>query len=421
MDAGQIVPAGSASIDAPAQPVLRRQVFYVSGFDPLGPRRYRELYRTEAPRQGKLAGYEATVAGQPAGPDGAYRWDAVLTEADGRSARASFEFLGWDDIVRHSIRPSLLHVYRIMFRTLALYLGSGALGAMLRLRRGPLIAGLYPVAVMLFYLVFAGLAGVAGGAFASALGAPAWLAVPAGMVAFVGVMLGTRYTEEQILAYFLVNDLAWSAQDRGAWPPELDARLDRFAERIAETLASDEADEVLVVGHSSGAQLAVTALRRALERHGAQPRSELALLTLGQSIPMTSFLPGAEALRADLAALADDARVFWLDVSAPTDGACFALTDPVAVTRAAGRPEGTQNPVILSAAFRNTIDPARLRRMRWRLFRLHFQYLCAFDRPGSYDYFRITAGPETLRERHGGTGISPSAITVPAGPYLHAG
>jgi hypothetical protein len=41
---------------------------------------------------------------------------------------------------------------------------------------------------------------------------------------------------------------------------------------------------------------------------------------------------------------------------------------------------------------------------------LHFQYLCAFDRPGDYDYFQITAGPQTLAARYAGRPASKSRI-----------
>jgi hypothetical protein len=51
--------------------------------------------------------------------------------------------------------------------------------------------------------------------------------------------------------------------------------------------------------------------------------------------------------------------------------------------------------------------------LRRRYFRLHFQYLCAFDRPGDYDYFRITAGPLTLEERFRGRKPSASRIVTP--------
>ena len=32
------------------------------------------------------------------------------------------------------------------------------------------------------------------------------------------------------------------------------------------------------------------------------------------------------------------------------------------------------------------------------IFWCHFQYLCAFDRPGTYDYFQITAGRQSLAD-----------------------
>lgn len=51
------------------------------------------------------------------------------------------------------------------------------------------------------------------------------------------------------------------------------------------------------------------------------------------------------------------------------------------------------------------------------LFRLHFQYLCAFDHPGDYDYFRITAGPRTLRHRFADRAPSRSRIERPVSKY----
>jgi hypothetical protein len=96
-------------------------------------------------------------------------------------------------------------------------------------------------------------------------------------------------------------------------------------------------------------------------------------------------------------------------VTAPGDGCAFALCDPVAVTGVA--PEGQRWPLVISAAFSQTLSPARWKALRWRFFRLHFQYLCAFDRPGDYDYFQITAGALTLGQRFAGRAPSRSRIT----------
>jgi hypothetical protein len=251
--------------------------------------------------------------------------------------------------------------------------------------------------------------------------APIWAAALVGGGAALAAMHGTRYFEEQMMIYFMVNDLGYSAREAGRYPDPLSRRLDEFAERIAETMHSGEFDEVLVVGHSSGAQLGVTALSRCVERHGISAGTSLGLMTLGQSIAMTSFLPEAHGLREDLVRIADDGRIFWLDVTAPGDGACFALTDPAANCREAGRPPQTLNPVVISAAFRQTMEPGELRRYRWRLLRMHFQYLCSFAKPDSFDYFDITSGPLSLATRFAGRGCSPSMRAEPVSPILHQG
>jgi hypothetical protein len=94
----------------------------------------------------------------------------------------------------------------------------------------------------------------------------------------------------------------------------------------------------------------------------------------------------------------------------------------VAVT---GVATGAQRwPLVISAAFSQTLSPARWKALRRRYFRLHFQYLCAFDNlgggAGDYDYFRITAGPLTLAERFRGRKPSASRIATPLSPFRDA-
>ena len=70
-----------------------------------------------------------------------------------------------------------------------------------------------------------------------------------------------------------------------------------------------------------------------------------------------------------------------------------------------------------SAACTQSLSPARWKALRWRFFRLHFQYLCAFDQPKDYDYFQITAGPRLLKDRYKGRGPSKSRIDVAVSKY----
>ncbi|MEM9048955.1 MAG: hypothetical protein AAGC92_09560 [Pseudomonadota bacterium] len=397
------------------QRVRRRQVFFVPGYDPHPARRYRELYRKEAASQSAISGYRIAVTGT-----GRQGWaaTAVMETAPAGAAAAAapvetqFEVLRWNDIVRGNLDGSIARIYLRMARTLWRYLASGALLALIRLRPAPMVAALAPVGFMILYLLAAGLVGWVAFALTALVGLPVWAGLPAAVLSFLAVMAATRRLEPWLFTYYLMSDFAHVASAHGAWPPDLDRRMVAFCERIAQALSAPF-DEVLIVGHSSGAQIAVSLTAELLSHPGAD---RLALLTLGQSVPMTSFLPKADTLRADLRRLAVGPAP-WLDVSAPGDGAAFALCDPVSVSGVA--PPGQRWPVVMSAAFRQTLSVSRMRQMRWRYFRRHIQYLCAFDHPGDYDYFAITAGPIRLAERIAGRRSSPSRRTGPSAPIRH--
>lgn len=389
---------------------FRRRVLYIPGFDPFPPRRYRELYRREAARQAEICGYRITSRARQEGAG--FGW-AVSGEFPQGHAETAFEVLVWDDLVGASMRQGIAATYGQMLRTAWIYVGSGALRRLMRLRRGPVLAALYPVAVLLAQALAAGLIAALAGAAGWRL-AEGWGAAPLALLAGWAVLWWFRRIDNRIFAHYLMHDYAFTARHCGAYPQALEDRLAVFAGRLAEALA-DDADEVLVVGHSSGAYLAVSlvadVLRAAALRDGGPV---LAMLSLGQVVPMASVLPRATRLREDLALLGGASGIFWLDVSAPGDACCFGLCDPVAVSGAAG--PGQRWPLVISAAFSRTLAPETLRQLRWRWFRLHFQYLCAFDRPGDYDYFAITAGPMTLSARFAGRTHSPGRITRTVAP-----
>ncbi len=397
--------------ESPGRP-FRRQVFYIPGYDPFPPRRYRELYRAEATAQAAITGYRiALVPGA-----GGVGW-AVTSQIGGRATEARIDVLVWSDLVQGSMQRGIVATYLQLARTAWTYLASGALIRLTGLRKGPMIAALYPVVLLVLQaLAAAGLAygivqtgirfwpGTAGLAGSLALG----------LVAAVAVLRGFRRLDGRVFAHYLMHDYAFTAQAGGAYPEVLETRLSAFRATVRASMR-DSLDEVLVVGHSSGAHLAVSILADLL-REGLPPgRPALAFLSLGQVIPMVSFLPRATRLRADLTLMAAQDDIAWIDVTAPGDGCAFALCDPVAVSGVA--PTGKRWPLVISAAFTRTLSPERWRALRWRFFRLHFQYLCAFDRPGDYDYFQITAGPLTLAERYRDRVPSKSRIETPLSGY----
>ena len=389
--------------------VKRRRVFYIPGYDPIHPRRYRELYRSEGSAQARISGYGLAL--KPKTTAGPYGWHVTSTQA-GVDTETDFQVLVWSDIVRDSMSRTIAGTYLQLLRTAWAYIGSGALFALMRLRKGPMIAALYPIVFLIVQLALALGAGAGIGLLAAHLHPALGLLAATAMV-WAALDLFRRW-DNKVFAYYLMHDYAYSAQAQGANPPALEARMAIFREAIAEAL-SQPCDEVLVVGHSSGAHLAVSILSDLL-REGLPPNAPpLSFMSLGQVVPMVSFLPRAQRLRADLAYLCTRTDVTWVDVTAPGDGCAFALCDPVSVSGVAV--PGKRWPLVISAAFTQSLSPERWRELRWRFFRLHFQYLCAFDRPKDYDYFAITAGPMTLGQRFAGRAPSKSRIETPVNRF----
>ncbi|WP_026155060.1 hypothetical protein [Paracoccus sp. N5] len=390
---------------------FRRRVLYIPGYDPIPPRRYRELYKREGAEQARISGYRLGFG--PRRDRKGFGW-GVAGDFGGARAEAEFEVLVWADIVQGSMGQSIAATYGQLCRTAWVYIGSGALFRLMRLRRGPVIAALYPVVVLLAQLAVALLVGAAFGWLVGRLTGVMGLALPVTLaVAWAGLHLWRRL-DGKIFAYYLMHDYAFTAQGGGAYPPALEARLAQFADRIAEVLAGDW-DEVLVVGHSSGAYLGVSVLSDLIRSGRVPAGARLSYLSLGHVVPMAAFLPRANRLRADLAYLSARPELDWVDVTAPGDACCFGLCDPVAVSGVA--PPERRQPLVLSAAFTRTLSPEKRRSLRGRWFRLHFQYLCAFDRPGDYDYFAITAGPLPLGARFAGRDHSPGRIARPVNGF----
>ena len=84
--------------------VNRRKVFYIPGFDPFPPRRYRELYRTESKLQSDISGYDIS---QGALAIDGFGW-AVDAHIDGVHTHSEIEVLVWADIVKKSMSNSIL-------------------------------------------------------------------------------------------------------------------------------------------------------------------------------------------------------------------------------------------------------------------------------------------------------------------------
>ena len=174
----------------------------------------------------------------------------------------------------------------------------------------------------------------------------------------------------------------------------------RFGKANWRFAKSTDAEEIVIVGHSSGSFLSTEMLARALKldpalgRHG--PR--IVLLTIGGNFPIVGYHAVSKQFRDHLRQLAIEPSIDWIDCQARKDVMNFYQFDPIT---SHGIDVGAlrRNPTIVPVRFRDIIRPEHYEKFRWQFFRVHFQFVMANELPNAYDFFMIVCGPVPLSER----------------------
>lgn len=381
-----------------ARPVRKRCVFYLSGFDPKGAARYHALYRDEAAAQAQVSGIKITVGRRQKTTGGNAFWEVSTVQPEGAVA-TRYEFLPWDDIVRQHWPRRRTILIKDLVITTWLNLRTGALWRMLKLSWPPVLAIFLP-----FMLLCAVVVGTPLLVVLSVWVTPvSWSATAAGFAALTTLacsMLLALQLENKFSMTWLLRSYAFTARQANGMVPQLNARLEQHARTLLARIHSGVDDEVLIVGHSSGCMMAAMVLANAVRRdsglgcHGPA----VSLLTLGQCMPLLSSLPMAQCFRDDLQCLSNAKDIDWIDFSAPPDGCCFALVDPLLACGENTR-SVRDRPKLLSPRFADMFDKVDYVALRRDRFRCHFQYLMASKKAVLYDYFAITAGAQTLANR----------------------
>ena len=381
--------------------VQHRHIIYVQGYDPRGLAQYYRMFRTELRKFGRLYQFSATISRLQSAPDGETASWSIETKGPDWQTRTSYDFLRWEDLIQ---RDLAWPIWRTVFQAMMIYWRLVFNGTIARFWRAH-----WRFATFITYphfLLFnealwsAGLA-LAFGWGLEALGIPGFLSTAASVAVFVAA-LGTilKYTENLTYLLYLLSDTIWTWEFSHGDRPEWDARIDRFAQHLVNIARSSDAEEVVVVGHSSGSFLGTEILARALEldpdlgRHG--PR--IVLLTLGGNFPIVGFHAAAQRFRENLRRLAIEPSITWIDCQSRKDVMNFYPFDPIAghdIDVGAAK----RNPTIVPVRFRDIIKPEHYNLFRWKFFRVHFQFVMANERPHPYDFFMIVCGPVPLMER----------------------
>src|SRR3977135_3844424 len=381
--------------------VQHRHIIYVQGYDPRGLAQYYRMFRTELRKFGRLYQLAATISRPQVAPDGETASWTIETQASEWHTRTSYDFLRFEDLIQRDLAApiwrTVLHAMWIYWRLV--FGGTIARFWKSHWRFATFIT--YP-----HFLLFIEALCALGVAFAfrkglEALGVPPFLSIAAAAALFVA-MLGTtlKYTENLTYLLYLLSDTIWTWEFSHRQRPEWDQRIDRFAQHLVNVAKTSDAEEVVIVGHSSGSFLGVEMLARALKldpdlgRHG--PR--VGRSTIGGTFPIVGFHAAARDFRDHLRQLAIEPSIDWIDCQSRKDVMNFYPFDPIAghgIEVGAAR----RNPTIVPIRFREIIKPEHYNRFRWKFFRVHFQFVMANERPHACDFFMIVGCPGPLKER----------------------
>ena len=179
-----------------------------------------------------------------------------------------------------------------------------------------------------------------------------------------------------------------SLGERPGWDP----RCRQFAERLAWVADDGEADEIVVLGHSLGAILALKALHGYLAARASAPEArKIAFATLGQIIPFYTWIePGRGTLRAGREVAASP-RVDWIDVTSGSDPASACRLGPLFGAEMIGASDGVFR---WDPEFHRILTPERFRHIRRHALDFHFQYLKGADHAGGFDLPRMLSSTE---------------------------
>lgn len=378
--------------------IRKRRTYYLTGYDPRGPRHYHQLYRDQAGHQTKVNGQAMEVSPRRRAPGDMDEWTVRTTDGESHTTKTIYGFLRWDDLIRKHWAADWLAIVKDFFAGLRAYYVNGLIIRVAQADRKQIYAGTYPF-LFIFLSLLAGGAALVFPAAGLALAGEANLitmlvATGAGIFLARFVMAKALALGNRLGVFWLLRLYVFSWRWARGEMSELDARIDEWAGLLADALADVENDEIVLVGHSVGSMLAVRLAARAI-KVAAVRGIELApkrflLLTLGECIPLMSFHREAVIFREEMLSLSQNPHLVWLDYTAPNDGACFALVDPLAVS---GLPAQHQADFrILSPRFFTLFTPERYAILRRDWYQMHFLYLMATELPGDYDFFKFTAG-----------------------------
>ena len=389
--------------------IRRRHVIFVSGHDPLGTEGYYGLFQAGCRRFRSVWPIQVTAGPLSIDSEDLAHWDVEMAAPNWRVS-THYEFLRQEAVIRAIMAQPLPWLLGRALRWIAIELVKGTQIRILRASWRFGLVHIFYQCCVLWWIELAIAAGwLAALATIDVLDWPVVIGIIVGAVNGAAVLAGLRPLAEHLFVVLVIGHWPYTRElVRGDKSP-FDRPIEAGARRLIAAARSDTADEIVVMAHSAGGMTAMLMVARALEldpdlgRHG--PR--VVLMTLGTIAPAAALHPDAVRLRAAVRTLACEPSLAWIDCQSRKDVLNLWDFDPVA---GIGIDVGAErrNPLVWQVRFRDMVSAEFYRRLRWRFFRLHFQFIMAGDLRARYDYLMLIGGPLPVEQwaRSGGEVIA---------------
>ncbi|HEY2136112.1 MAG TPA: hypothetical protein VGH49_09505 [Xanthobacteraceae bacterium] len=384
----------SLSRQAHGAMIARRHVFHVAGYDPYDIAGQHNRFRRELAKFAKT--WSVAAAASDVRQDEFPSW-TVTTRGPDWTVTTTCEPFDWHDIVRADLAGPPLARLAAGAATFADVVGSGTFRRYFGASHRYAFFFLVPFLDVVLFACVGTLAGyVIAGALALTGIMRALAAAPIGVAAFAVLMQwpGRSWRVAQGLA-----DWIFARDYMRGLRPDVEARIDQFADRLLARARAGEVDEIVVVGHSLGATFAVDLIARALARDPGLARHgpAVSLLTIGATIPKITLHPGGGRLRECAGKVAAEPGLFWVEYQAREDAISFYKFHPVTL-RAVAAEGDADKPLVRRVQFHEMMSPQSYRRHRFNFMRLHYQFVMANEQRSPYDYFMVVCGPLALTQ-----------------------
>jgi hypothetical protein len=371
-------------------PILhRRDVFHLPGYDPAPLAAVKRRFAREIRRFEQTWSLKSSIS--ESAEDNAWK---VSTSGPNWRTETLYKFVCWDDVIQDIGRRSMWLRIPEGMRAFADFAVNALPGYV---RANWRYAGFFLYPFLMFFVL------AAAAVTAGILGARAAESVLAGaLIAIIAFGLLWQWPGRRLYLHLLFDDWIFSGLYLRRGNPAVEAKLDQAAQEIVAAARRNEADEIVVIGHSLGAVLAIDLLDRALRLEPAlgQKGPRVALISVGSSILKIGLHSAAARFRAAAERVSSAPGVFWGDFQAISDVMNFYKRDPLTAMKLPAR----EVPLVRMVRLRHMLAPEIYRRIRYRPLRMHMQFVSGNNLRNAYDYFMLVCGPLHVERQVRGDG-----------------